>query len=68
MSVCSPENEDLLLLCFADLLGRDQGSTEMEDSGITMIHVGDTVSYSGRGVCVCVKLLKKWFKYIKWHE
>lgn len=54
MSVCSPENEDLLLLCFADLLGRDQGSTEMEDSGITMIHVGDTVSYSGRGVCVCV--------------
>lgn len=32
----------LALLSFADLLGRDQGSTEKEDSGVTMIHVGDS--------------------------
>ena len=48
MPVCSPEDEGLPLLCFADFLGRDQCSTEMEDSGVAMIHVGD----SGKKNCL----------------
>lgn len=48
--LCSPEKEGPPL-CFDDLLGRDQCSTEMEESGVTM-HVGDS------GKNVKTKLLK----------
>lgn len=57
MPICFPEDEDLHLLQFADLLGRDQCSTEMDESGVTIIRVGDSGKLSA--------IMKKKKKLIK---